>query len=349
LDRHPVSTPTFSQILGQDGAIETLSRAYQADRLPHGLIFAGPRGVGKGTTAEALGALFLCEKPKGTSPCGTCGSCTVFAAGNHPDYHRIYKELVRIEHKDRKGIDLSIDVIRPYLIAPASRKSGLGVGKVFVIAEPELMNAHAQNSLLKTLEEPEGRTLIVLITDQEGLLLPTIRSRCQLIRFAPLESKTVLEELRKRGVDAATAKQAVSFADGSLGLALKWIEDGVIATAADLASQLESILGGRPPSALHEWLKKSADAYAEKQLERDKLSSKDQATREGLAIYLTIASQVFRGELARTTDPERLDRLCTAVDAVVRAESYLDQNVNVALTLQQFSLSLAREFVAPGH
>src|SRR6476661_7549321 len=99
---------TFDDIFDQDHAIETLRRAYAADRLPHGLIFAGPAGVGKATTAGALGALFLCESPKGDRACRKCESCRVFDAGNHPDYHVIYRQLIRLEKKDAKARDLPV-------------------------------------------------------------------------------------------------------------------------------------------------------------------------------------------------------------------------------------------------
>src|SRR5215218_8698014 len=143
-------TPTLHDVFGQDPAVDFLRRALRADRLPHALVFAGPAGVGKGTTAQALGKLFLCEKPKDERPCDRCDSCRVFDAGNHPDFHAVYRQLIRIAHEDR---------------------------------EAELMNATSQNRLLKTLEEPYGRALIILLTDQPGALLPTIRSRCQTVRF----------------------------------------------------------------------------------------------------------------------------------------------------------------------
>src|SRR5687768_9168926 len=158
----------LAEIFGQDAAIETITRAYEADRLPHGMIFAGPAGVGKATTARALAKLFLCEKPKKTEPCNKCDSCRVFDAGNHPDFHRVYKELIRIEFKDRKAIDLPVPVVREFLLEPAGRKTVMGRGKVFVVEQAEAMNAQAQNALLKTLEEPLGRTLIILLTDQRS-------------------------------------------------------------------------------------------------------------------------------------------------------------------------------------
>src|SRR6266542_6396653 len=98
--------PTFDKILGQDHAVAALTNAYAQQRLPHALLFAGPKGVGKGTTAAALGALFLCENPKGVTPCGKCESCRVFKAGNHPDFHKVYRQLIRITKTDVKARDL---------------------------------------------------------------------------------------------------------------------------------------------------------------------------------------------------------------------------------------------------
>src|SRR3954468_18998862 len=109
------SMSTFDAIFGQTDAIDSLRRAYLADRLPHGLIFAGPAGVGKATTARALAGVFLCERPTDTTPCGACDSCRVFEAGNHPDYHVVYRQLARLEKESVKARDLSIDVVRQFL------------------------------------------------------------------------------------------------------------------------------------------------------------------------------------------------------------------------------------------
>ena len=333
----------LSDILGQT-AIEWLGRAYRSERLPHGLIFAGPVGVGKATTARALAALFLCEKPKDTTPCGKCESCRAFGANAHPDYHIVTKELIRFHDRTgkSKGIDLSIHVLRPEVLEKAGRKAVMGRGKVFIIEQAELMNPQAQNALLKTLEEPAGRTLIVLLTDQPGAMLPTIRSRCQMVRFAALDERTVRKELERRGVGAPEAAAAAALARGSLGVALKWIEDGVIDPARQLIEQLDAAFEGRPPEDLPGWLRKAAESYAEKQLARDELASKDQATREGLTLYLTIAGDRVRRKLAGKDDPGELERACSAIDALARAETYLDANVNTSVVLQQLALSLER-------
>jgi DNA polymerase-3 subunit delta' len=336
----------FADILDQKTAVDWLQRAYTADRLPHGLIFAGPVGVGKATTAAALGALLLCENPKNNDSCGKCESCRVLAAGNHPDFRVITKELIRQYDKSGKSmaVEFSIDVIRPELVERASRSSVMGRGKAFVIEQAELMTAGAQNAMLKTLEEPTPRTAIILLTDQPGCLLPTIRSRCQLVRFAPLPVDLVRKELERRGIDKQTAQSASQLSDGSLGIALKWVEDGVVKLAEELVVKLDSLVAGNPAPDLADWLKKAAEAYVEMQLKRDELASKAQASRDGLAVYLKIAAGHFRRLLESEEDPERLERAAGAIDAIARAEEYLDSYVNTPLVLQQLALAMQGAF-----
>jgi len=329
-------------ILEQPVAVEQLRLACNADRLPHGMIFAGPVGVGKATTAAFLSQLFLCEKPEADLPCGNCPGCKSFLAGGHPDYHIITKELIRYHDKTgkSKGIDLSIHVIRPEVVDKASRKSSMGRGKVFIIEQADLMNAPAQNALLKTLEEPAGRTLVILITEQIGQILPTVRSRCQTIRFGQLSETTVARELQSRGIAPALAKKAANISEGSLGIALRWIEDGVIESVDQLLQQLDEIFSGKSADALPDWFKTAAEAYAEKQLKRDELSSKDQANREGLGLFLRLCANHVRARLRTETDPDQLENCCGLIDAIARAEGYLDANVNVALTLQQLAMAM---------
>jgi len=335
---------SFDQIFGQDRAIGTIKRAYEIDRLPHAMVFAGPAGVGKATTALALSTLFLCAKPDGTLPCGKCESCRVMSAGTHPDYHVVTKELIRYHDSTgkSKGIDLSINVIRPEVIDKAAHKAVMNRGKVFVIEQAELMSTAAQNSLLKTLEEPAGRTLIILLTDQPGVLLTTIRSRCQLIQFQSLDDEVLRAELQSRNIPAPKIDNAIRYAGGSLGIAIKWLEDGVIARAVELEKMIDGILNGRSASDLPDWFKASADEYAEKQLERDELGSKDQATREGLVLYLKLSADRVRQKLMDETNPDVLERSCTIIDALARAEEFVDGNVNVALLFQQLSVAMER-------
>ncbi|MGA3065990.1 MAG: DNA polymerase III subunit delta' [Tepidisphaeraceae bacterium] len=332
----------FKDISGQDSAIEDLLRAYRADRLPHGLIFAGPTGVGKQMTATALATLFLCEKPRNDSPCGKCQSCQSMDLSVHPDYHFITKELARQHDKSgtSKATQIAIQVIREELSVPAGRKPALGRGKVFVIEEAELMTAAAQNALLKTLEEPLGRALIMLLTPSPAELLATVRSRCQTIRFLPLDTQWIERQLIDRKIDPSSAKLAADLSDGSLGTALRWIEDAALEPAGAITQRIDSLLQGEPAADLAELLKKSAESLAQKTLGRDPLASKDAATRGGLSVYLSVISRRLRKSLRDEPDPAQAEFTCRFIEAVARAEKYLDANVNLSLVLEQLGLSL---------
>lgn len=339
-------------ILGQAGAVGALRSALASGRLAHGLLFSGPEGVGKGTTAEALGRVFLCDKPSGldgrageVDSCGVCASCKLMDAdgrddgGTHPDYHRVYRQLVRLK-KDSVARDLGVDVIRDYVVAPAGRSSQLGRGKVFVIEEADAMNTTAQNALLKTLEEPPGRTLIVLLAGSEGSLLPTIRSRCQPVRFAPLAAELVVGELVRRGMDEGEAKEAARLADGSLGEAIRFSGDGLLTVAKELETRLTACLTGRSDGELAKFMKTAGEGLAEKVLERDPDGSKDQATRDSLGLLLRLGESSLRRLLrvARTTGG--LEKLCGGIDSLTAARVNLEGNVNVNLALQQLMAEL---------
>ncbi len=333
----------FIDIFGQDRAIDQIVRAWGADRLPHGLIFAGPTGVGKKLTANTLGGLFLCEKPQGDRACGKCDSCRVYPSGNHPDYHYIYRQLVRIEKSELKARDLSIDVIRPYLLEPASRKPAMNRGKVFVIEEADLMSSGAQNSMLKTLEEPFGRALIILLTNAPDSLLPTIRSRCQLVRFMSLPVEKVKSELARRGYAAQDALEGAVLSEGSLGRAISFIDQGVVAATRELRKRLDGLNAGQGSGDLPDWLREAAKAYAAKQLEIDDKASEDQMTREGLALYLKLMSQYFRRRLTMC-EAAAMEAFCGGIDAIVQAEGFIDSNVNIVLILQALAVRLERVF-----
>jgi DNA polymerase-3 subunit delta' len=325
----------LKDIFGQDAVISDLRGALATDRLAHGLIFSGPAGVGKGSTAAALAAMFLCETPTASDACGRCASCRAMEAGTHPDYHVVTKELARLYDKSgtSKATQLSINVIRHDVAEPAGRKTVLGRGKVFVIEEAELMTAPAQNAILKTLEEPAGRSLIVLLTTHAGELLPTIRSRSRIFRFAPLPTETVVKQLQLRGATADAAARAAEFADGSLGVALRWIQDGLLDSVTTVAESVDAAMAGNGGD-LAETLRKSADIYTQKVLDRDELASKDSTTRAALSVYLGIAARRIRDRLS---NPKTAERASAAIEAIAQAEKYLDANVNTNVVIAQLA------------
>jgi DNA polymerase III delta' subunit len=353
---------TFTDILGQPAAVEFLRAAALSDRLPHALLFTGPLGVGKRSCADALAAWFLCQNPRGAAeaspsadPCGVCPSCRLIAAGNHPDHHVITKELIRYHDKTgkSKATVLAVDVIKEELVARAGHTSVMGRGKFFVVEQAELMNPHAQNAMLKTLEEPAGRTVIVLLSESPEFLLPTIRSRCQLVRFGTLPTELIRQKLEKQGIEPEIAAEAADLSDGSLGGAMRLIQEQILPAARQLQRQIDDLIASAEalpsahlPGDIPALFKQAADAYAERQLEKDPLSSKEFATRDGLALYLNLAFRQFRRRLRQTSESDQLERTCCAIDAIARCQMYLDANVNVPVALGQLAAAWMGEFAA---
>ncbi len=217
----------------QEGAIERLCRAYQAGRMAHAYLFAGEDGTGRETTARAWAKMLLCGNRKKIvrdgwtfyDSCGQCASCALFEGGGHPDYRPVYKEMVQFtrEGKNRKTpVEMPIDVIREFLIEKVSQRPQMGEYVVYVVAEAEKVNRESQNALLKVLEEPPGFCVILLICSRLDEMLPTTRSRCQLVRFGPVEEDFIFEKLVQAGAAKPAAHYWSRFCQGSVGRAVKW-------------------------------------------------------------------------------------------------------------------------------
>lgn len=217
----------LSEIFCQDRAIDTLQRAYLCGRLPHAYIFAGADGVGKFSTACGWSKLLLCKSPvkqKGsTESCGKCDSCRNFEADCHPDFHHVYKELIRYigpeTNKEKTPLEMPIDVVREFLINKIQVKPSLSAAKVFIISEAEKLNASSQNILLKVLEEPPAESFIILLCTKLDNLLPTTRSRCQIIRFGPVSEEKIITHLAGDGIDKNEARFWARLSGGSIGQA----------------------------------------------------------------------------------------------------------------------------------
>ncbi|MCG8391488.1 MAG: DNA polymerase III subunit delta' [Pseudomonadales bacterium] len=179
----------------QDAMVQLVEQHAQG-RLPHALLFSGPRGVGKLRMAESLAQTLLCEKPAGGLPCGQCQGCQLSTAGTHPDLHRLSPEA--------GSRAIKIDQVRQ-LVSFATRTAQYGGYRVAIIQPAEALNRNAQNALLKTLEEPGGQTLLILVSDQPTLLLPTIRSRCQQRLLPVPERQQALEWLQGQVGDSAAS------------------------------------------------------------------------------------------------------------------------------------------------
>ncbi|HWJ06808.1 MAG TPA: DNA polymerase III subunit delta' [Steroidobacteraceae bacterium] len=168
-------------------ARDRVGAALAHDRLPHGLLLQGPAGVGKEHYASALAAgLFCTGRGERFEACGLCAECQLSRAGTHPDVHWVRP----LEDKKTIGVDQVREVCEK--LAMTSMRRGY---RVAIVVPAEKMTPQAQNALLKTLEEPAPRTVLVLVTARPSALLPTLRSRCQRIEVARPESTLALRWL----------------------------------------------------------------------------------------------------------------------------------------------------------
>jgi DNA polymerase-3 subunit delta' len=201
----------FASIEGHARPISILKRALANNSLAHAYLFSGEQGIGKRMTACALAAAVNCPNARSEDGCGTCPSCRKISTQGHPDVHFLEPD----------GDEIKIEQIRQvqdYL----ALKPFEGTKKILIVDGAESLNQASSNAFLKTLEEPPGDTLIILLTSLPQSLLATIRSRCQEIRFHPLPRRILAQALvQKRGLSEEDAWFLAALAQGSLGRGLQ--------------------------------------------------------------------------------------------------------------------------------
>jgi DNA polymerase-3 subunit delta' len=207
----------FAAIAGHRRALSLLSRAIARGTMPPAVLLAGPRGVGKRRTAQAIAEAVNCLDPRHSADfeidaCGACASCRRIARGAHPD-------VIVLEPGDTGSI--KIEPVRDVVVRAGYRPFE-GRRRVVIIDDADALVGSAQNALLKTLEEPPSATTFLLVSSMPDSLLPTVRSRCPRLRFAPLSPDEVARTLiRDHGYGEADARAAAAEAGGSLALALE--------------------------------------------------------------------------------------------------------------------------------
>jgi DNA polymerase-3 subunit delta' len=203
----------WKRVRGYDDLIEGFRRVVSRGRLAHAYLFTGPAGVGKRLFATELARALLCEKQAGPlTACDRCPACLQIDAGTHPDYH--------FAARPPESHDFPIDLMRD-VCATFNLKSARGRGKVVVIDDADDLNDQAANCFLKTLEEPPPRSLLILIGSGPERQLPTIVSRCQVVRFSPLPADVMRALLIESGIgDPAVQDRLIRLGQGSPGLAL---------------------------------------------------------------------------------------------------------------------------------
>ena len=226
----------FDEIFGQQLALRQLKTALAGGHAAHAYLFSGIEGIGKCSTAVCLAKALNCAAREADF-CDECRSCRKIEKRLHPDFFFIEpdKNVIRIEQVR--------DLQRKIIFKPME-----GRRKVVIIDQAEKLNLHAANCLLKTLEEPPDDTVIILVAHTAMALLPTIVSRCQRIRFAPLSAAAIMEHLAARGAEPEEARLAAALAQGSLKRALELRETDFLSQREKLVQQVVGCAAGTSES-----------------------------------------------------------------------------------------------------
>jgi DNA polymerase-3 subunit delta' len=359
--------PTLSALIGQDGTVHLLRRILKAGRLPHAYLFHGPAGVGKWAAVLAFARALLCTGDGAAEQgeaCGRCRSCRLIAAASHPDLYRIGlcpkkdfpKTLKRREEIPPKPLDfdpsdqemftqIRIPQVR-WLNTQSTHPPAEGLRRIFVISPADRLNPHAQNAILKTLEEPESRSVIILVTTRPHALLPTIRSRCISVGLRPVDPLLLAEKLEERGYERQEAELRSSLSAGRPVAAETLDLPAMKARRSGFLADLNALTGS--PAAL----------AALPDMTRRILGEGEQDLLEGLDILQGLLRDVARcgaglpresllhadiatdlSGLARRFDPERAAELITLID---RLRSDLRSNVNKTLLAETILAEVAR-------
>lgn len=214
---------------------EGFNRAIDTDRMPHALLLHGSNGVGKRRLAITLAQRLLCSAEANEYACGSCKSCKLLLAGSHPD--------LTILEPEEDGKKIRVDDVRT-LCTKLNTTAQQGGWKIGLILVADAMNINASNALLKSLEEPQGKTLLVLVSDRLHALLPTIRSRCQKQYLATPGEDVATHWLKEVSGNSSDVAKAIEVSNGRPLLALHNIESGTLALRQDFEGIIEGVASG---------------------------------------------------------------------------------------------------------
>jgi len=323
----------FRDLIGQHHARLVLQRALESGKISHAYLFVGPTGVGRLAAARALAQALLCTAG-GDDACGVCGPCRKVAGGTHPDL-RIIAPGRTETGAERRAV--AIDQVRD-LKREAAYPPYEGKWKIFILEDTEQMRAEAANSLLKVLEEPPPRIVIILLSESTEALLPTLVSRAQLVRFTLVSANEIADALTTRaGVPVERARFLAAMAGGRVGAALEAAGAGEEAfrRRQDVLRTLDAIEGGDVIAGLD-----AAEAIARQKDEIERWLDIALLWFRDLAIWQAVGDPALltnldqRGKVAERARRARPEDLTQTMDAIEQAKAALRRNINPRLVLE---------------
>lgn len=340
-------------IVGHDRVVEQFRRALARGRLATSFLFAGPSGIGKRRFAVSLAQTLLCpRRPEAAlDPCHKCPACLQVRANSHPDFELVAKP----PEKSALPVELLIGDpehrMRQGLLHKLGLKPLQGRRKVAIIDDADSLNPEGANALLKTLEEPAPHSVLILLSTSPARQLPTIRSRCQLVRFHPLPQGAVQEILLRQRVvaDAGLAARLAAHSGGSVARALELADSALW----QFRERLLDALAAPTLDAL--FLAGEVSAFVE-------AAGSEAAARRGrLRLVLDFATQFFRGLLrllagAPVPDDDSRARLVQAMQhwpaglpaaqaclqRCLDALEHVERYVNQATLIESWAYDLSR-------
>lgn len=320
-------------VQGHDRWITAFAHIVQQKRLAHAYLFVGPEGVGKRLFALQLAKTLLCEgRGDNFEACGRCESCVLFEARTHPDFFQVAMP----EEKNVVPIELMQELCRNYGL-----KSARGKGKVAVLDDADNLNDESANCFLKTLEEPPPHSIFILLgTTSEGQL-PTIRSRCQTVRFAPLPEALVVDILKRHEVDSKLIEPIAAMAAGSPGQALALAD-------AELWQFRKTLLAGLTKSPIDAlalgkaWTQFAEDAGKETVYHRRRTALVLRLLMEFLSEALEVSlggsprrhAAEDREMLPRWSERSGPDKILALLERSLEAERQLERYIQVSLVIE---------------
>lgn len=312
-------------VIGHRWAVELLARQLARGTNHHAYLITGPDGVGRQRLALALARAVLCERPpRPGESCGECRACEQVGRRVYPDLHVVERA------DDRQGITIEQirDLQRQLSLAPLAGRARVGI-----LLEMEKASEGAANALLKTLEEPAGRVVLILTASEAEAVPPTIASRCEILALRPVADEEIERHLMARGADAAAAQQAARLAGGRPEHALRFLEEPALlarreAYRVELADVLGMDLAGRFVQA---------DAWKDDDDLEERLQAWMEAGRAALHGSLAEGGAARGAAMRGVLDADAARRLLLAI---VRTLEGLRQNANVRLALETLMLDL---------
>ena len=202
---------SFKDVVGHKDILKYISSAVENNRVSHAYILNGERGSGKKMLANLFAMTLLCESGN-SEPCGKCHSCRQAESGNHPD-------IIRVTHE--KPNSISVDDIRTQVNNTVDIKPYQGPYKVYIIPQADMMTPQAQNAILKTIEEPPSYAVFLLLTENAETLLPTINSRCVMLKLRNIKDTLIKKYLMENlEIPDYKADMCTAFAQGNMGRAI---------------------------------------------------------------------------------------------------------------------------------